>query len=38
MNYLVGKEGMTNWTKTGIAMPTRRSVAEANGLSRASGL
>ena len=31
MNYLVGKEGMTNWTKTGIAMPTRRSVAEANG-------
>ena len=32
LNYLVGKEGMSNWTKTGIAMPTRRSVAEANGL------
>ena len=31
LNYLVGKEGMTNWTQTGIAMPTRRSVAEANG-------
>ena len=30
MNYLVGKEGMTNWTQTGIAMPTRKSVAEAN--------
>ncbi len=31
MNYLVGKEGMTNWTKSGVAMPTRKSVAEANG-------
>ncbi len=31
MNYLVGKEGMANWTNTGVAMPTRRSVAEANG-------
>ena len=32
MSYLVGKEGMKNWTKTGIAIPTRRSVAEVNGL------
>lgn len=31
MDYLVGKEGMSNWTKTGIAMPTRKSVAIANG-------
>ncbi len=31
MQYLVGREGMANWTKSGIAMPTRRSVAEANG-------
>ena len=31
MNYLVGKEGMANWTRSGIAMPTRRSVAERNG-------
>lgn len=31
MDYLVGKEGMANWTKTGIAMPARKSVAEANG-------
>lgn len=31
MDYLVGKEGMENWTKSGIAMPTRRSVAEKNG-------
>ncbi len=31
MNYLVGKEGMTSWTKTGIAMPSRKSVAESNG-------
>ena len=31
MNYLVGKEGMSDWTKTGVAMPTRRSVAEENG-------
>ncbi|MEM8906465.1 MAG: ABC transporter substrate-binding protein [Bacteroidota bacterium] len=30
LNYLVGKEGMTNWTSSGIAMPTRKSVAEAN--------
>ncbi|MBX2877793.1 MAG: ABC transporter substrate-binding protein [Saprospiraceae bacterium] len=31
MNYLVGEEGMTSWTKSGVAMPSRRSVAEANG-------
>ena len=31
MNYLVSKEGMSNWTNSGIAMPTRRSVAQANG-------
>lgn len=31
MNYLVGAEGMTSWTKTGIAMPSRKSVAESNG-------
>jgi len=27
MNYLTGKEGMKVWTSTGIAMPTRKSVA-----------
>ena len=31
INYLVGKEGMSNWTASGIAMPSRKSVAEANG-------
>ena len=31
LNYLVGKEGMTKWTNSGIAMPTRRSIAEENG-------
>ena len=31
VNYLTGPIGMGNWTKTGIAMPARRSVAEANG-------
>lgn len=31
MNYLVGEEGMSSWTKTGVAMPSRRSVAKANG-------
>ncbi|MCI4667986.1 MAG: ABC transporter substrate-binding protein [Bacteroidia bacterium] len=31
VNYLVGKDGMESWTKTGIAMPTRKSVAKANG-------
>ena len=25
--YLTGKEGMTAWTKTGLALPTRASVA-----------
>ena len=31
LNYLVSKEGMSNWTKSGVAMPTRRSVALENG-------
>ena len=31
LNYLVGKEGMANWTSSGVAMPTRKSVAKANG-------
>ena len=31
LSYFVGKEGMTQWTKTGLAFPTRKSVAEANG-------
>ena len=31
MKYLVGKEGMANWTQSGVAMPTRKSVAEMNG-------
>ncbi|MBK9735068.1 MAG: ABC transporter substrate-binding protein [Saprospiraceae bacterium] len=29
MSYLTGKEGMKIWTSTGIAMPTRKSVALA---------
>lgn len=31
LNYLVGKEGMRSWTQSGIAMPSRRSVAKTNG-------
>ncbi|MEM7102767.1 MAG: ABC transporter substrate-binding protein [Bacteroidota bacterium] len=31
LDFLVGKEGMSSWTNTGVAMPTRRSVAEENG-------
>ena len=31
MNYLVGKEGMKSWTETGVAMPSRKSVAQSNG-------
>ena len=31
LNYLVSKEGMSNWTKSGVAMPTRKSVALENG-------
>lgn len=31
LDYLVGPEGMTSWTSSGVAMPSRRSVAEANG-------
>ncbi len=30
-SYLTGKEGMAKWTSTGLAMPTRKSVAEKNG-------
>lgn len=29
--YLSGKEGMKLWTSSGIALPTRKSVAEENG-------
>jgi multiple sugar transport system substrate-binding protein len=31
MKYLTGREGMTKWTSKGLAMPSRRSVAEDNG-------
>jgi len=31
LSYLNGKEGMQTWTASGIALPTRRSVAEAGG-------
>lgn len=31
LSYLNGKEGMKTWTASGIAFPTRRSVAEDNG-------
>ncbi len=31
MSYLVGKEGMKTWTNSGIALPTRKSIAEENG-------
>ncbi len=31
LSYLTGKEGMKVWTGTGIAMPTRKSVAEELG-------
>lgn len=30
LSYLTGKEGMQKWTESGIALPTRKSVAEAN--------
>lgn len=30
-SYLAGKEGMRIWTSSGIAIPTRKSVAKANG-------
>lgn len=29
ISYLTGKEGMTQWTSTGISLPTRKSVATA---------
>ena len=31
LNYLTSKEGMKSWTESGIAMPTRKSVAIENG-------
>ena len=31
VSYMTGKEGMTKWTSKGLALPTRRSVAEKNG-------
>jgi multiple sugar transport system substrate-binding protein len=31
ISYLTGKEGMTKWTKTGFALPCRKSVAEKLG-------
>ncbi len=31
LSYLNGKEGMKTWTESGIALPTRKSVAEENG-------
>lgn len=31
LSYFAGKEGMKQWTKTGLAFPTRQSVANANG-------
>lgn len=31
ISYLTGKEGMEKWTRTGFALPTRRSVAEKLG-------
>lgn len=31
LSYFAGKPGMTAWTSTGLAFPTRQSVANANG-------
>lgn len=31
LSYLAGKDGMRIWTSSGIALPTRKSVAEENG-------
>lgn len=31
LSYFAGKDGMKEWTKTGLAFPTRQSVASANG-------
>ncbi|MCM2405764.1 ABC transporter substrate-binding protein [Anabaena sp. CCAP 1446/1C] len=31
ISYLTGKEGMTKWTRTGFALPTRKSVASKLG-------
>ncbi len=32
ISYLTGKEGMEKWTKTGIALPARKSIAQKLGL------
>ncbi|HET7577666.1 MAG TPA: ABC transporter substrate-binding protein [Bacillales bacterium] len=34
ISYLTGKEGMKKWTKGGIALPTRKSVADELGYSK----
>ncbi|MEL6305949.1 MAG: extracellular solute-binding protein, partial [Bacteroidota bacterium] len=31
LSYLAGPEGMETWTKSGLALPTRKSIAEKNG-------
>ncbi|NMG07080.1 ABC transporter substrate-binding protein [Brasilonema sp. UFV-L1] len=31
ISYLTGKEGMTKWTKTGFALPSRKSIAQKLG-------
>ena len=31
LQYMAGKQGMKKWTETGIALPSRRSVAKENG-------
>ena len=31
ISYLTGKEGMQSWTESGIALPTRKTVAQENG-------
>jgi len=36
LSYLAGKKGMKTWTESGIALPTRKSVAEENGFNQDS--
>lgn len=31
LSYLAGPKGMETWTKSGLALPTRKSIAEKNG-------
>lgn len=38
LSYLTSKEGMKTWTASGIALPTRKSVAEENGFYKDSVL